>query len=135
MVASFFPYQCLDCSLIYCKIICRMIVITYVVILSTDTATIERVSSSVSKSWIGQTVTLTCVSDGVPTPTLSWYNPEGTKFNSLQAKENTVDVTMNSVKDFGLYNCTANNGFVPASDTLRLHQISKWTLFFFTFYF
>lgn len=107
----------------HCIIIC-CIVTNFVAILSTDTATIERVSSSVSKAWIGQTVTLTCVSDGVPTPTLSWYNPEGTKFNSLQAKENTVDVTMNSVKDFGLYNCTANNGFVPASDTLRLHQIS-----------
>ena len=77
-----------------------------------------------SKSWIGQTVRLTCVSDGVPTPTLSWYNPKGAKFNSLQAKENRVDAPMNSDQDFGLYNCTADNGFVPASDTLRIQQIS-----------
>ena len=125
MVVSFLPYQCLDCSLIYCIIICFVIVTSYVVILSTDAATIESVSSSVSKSWIGQTVRYTCVSDGVPTPTLSWYNPKGTKFNSLQAKENTVDVTMISDQDFGVYNCTADNGFVPAFDTLRLHQISK----------
>ena len=100
------------------------IIITAVAILSTDAPSIENVSSSVSKSWIGQTVRLTCVSDGVPTPTLSWYNPEGAKLNSLQAKENTMDVTMNSDQDFGLYNCTAGNGFVPASDTLRLYQIS-----------
>ena len=125
MVVSFLPNQCLDFSLIYWIIICRIIGTTYVVILSTDAATIENVSSSVSKSWIGQTVTLTCVSDGVPTPNLSWYNPEGTKFKPLQAKENTVDVTMISDQDFGVYNCTADNGFVPAFDTLRLHQISK----------
>ena len=99
-------------------------VITFVAILSTDAPSIESVSSSVSKSWIGQTVRLTCVSDGVPTPTLSWYNPKGAKFNTLQAKENTVDVTMNCDHDFGLYNCTADNGFVPATGTLRLHQIS-----------
>ena len=104
-------------------IIC-CIVTNFVAILSSDTASIKSVSSSVSNSWIGQTVMLTCVSEGVPTPTLSWYNPEGNKFSSLQAKENTVDVTMNSDKDFGVYNRTADNGFVPASDTLRLHQIS-----------
>ena len=85
---------------------------------------LRGVSSSVSKSWIGQIVRLTCVSDGVPTPTLSWYNPKGTKLNSLQAKENTVNVTLNSDQDFGLYNCTSYNGFVPASGTLRLYQIS-----------
>ena len=96
-----------------------------VVTLSTDAATIESVSSSVPKSWVGQTVRLKCVSDGVPTPNLSWYNPEGTKFDSLKVKESTVDVTMNSDKDFGVYKCTADNGFAPASDTLRLHQISK----------
>ena len=107
----------------HCIIIC-CIVTNFVAILSTVTASIKSVFSSVSKSWIGQTVTLTCVSEGVPTPTIFWYNPEGNKFSSLQAEENTVDVTMNSDQDFGVYNCTADNGFVPASDTLRLHQIS-----------
>ena len=69
---------------------------------------------------------LKCVSDGVPTPTLSWYKPEGTKFNPVKANENTVDVTMNSDQDFGLYNCTADNGFDPASLTVRVQQISEW---------
>ena len=78
-----------------------------------------------SKSWIGQTVRLTCVSDGVPTSTMSWYTPEGTKFNPVKANENTVDVTMNSDQDFGLYNCTADNGFYPASLTVRVQQISE----------
>lgn len=26
---------------------------------------------------VGQTVTLKCQSDGVPTPTLTWYQPDG----------------------------------------------------------
>ena len=51
---------------------------------STDPATIEDATSSVSKSWIGQTVTLTWKSDSVPTPTLTWYKPDGTKFNQVQ---------------------------------------------------
>ena len=93
--------------------------------LSTDAATIKTISSSVAKSWIGQTVTLKCVSDGVPTPALSWYTPEGTKFNSVKAKEYTVDVTMKSGHDFGLYNCTADNGFDPASLTVPVQQISE----------
>ena len=93
--------------------------------LSTDQATIHNISSSVSKSWIGQTVALICESDGVPTPTLSWYKPDGTKFNQVKAEENTVVVTMNSDKDFGLYNCTADNSFKLASKTVRVKQISK----------
>ena len=70
-------------------------------------------------------MTLKCVSDGVPTPTLSWYTPGGTKFNPVKAKENTVDVTMKSDQDFGRYNCTANNGFDSASLTVRVQQISE----------
>ena len=92
---------------------------------STDPATIKDISSSVSKSWIGQTVTLTCKSDGVPTPTLSWYKPDGAKFNAVNAKENTLVVTLNSDGDFGLYNCKADNGFLPVSKTVLVEQISK----------
>jgi len=92
---------------------------------SADAATIKGISSSVSKSWIGQTVRFKCLSDGVPTPTLTWYTPKGTQLNPVKAKENTVDVTMNSDQDFGLYICTAENGFVPNSMTVRVLQISK----------
>ena len=65
------------------------------------------------------------MSDGVPTPTLSWYTPEGAKLKEVIANENTVDVTLNSDQDFGLYNCTADNGFYPASLTVRVQQISE----------
>ena len=78
-----------------------------------------------SKSWIGQTVRLNCVSNGAPTPTLSWYTPEGANVKKVKANQNTVDVKMNSDEDFGLYNCTAENGFVPNSRTVRVLQISK----------
>ena len=82
--------------------------------------------SSVSKSWRGQVVSIRCVSDGVPTPTLSWYAPGGPRFNPVTGKENTVDVAMNSDDDFGLYNCTADNGFAPVSRTVRVQQISEY---------
>ena len=78
-----------------------------------------------NKSWIGQTVTLTCKSDGVPNPTLSWYKPDGTKLNPNKAKENKAVVTLNSDGDFGLYNCTADNGFLLASKSVRVEQIGK----------
>ena len=97
----------------------------YFAVSCTVAATITSISSSVSKSWIGQTVRLKCVSDGVPPPTLSWYTPEGSKFNPVKVKEYTVDVTMNSDQDFGHYNCTAENGFVPSTRTVRVLQISK----------
>ena len=97
----------------------------YFAVSCTVAATITNISSSVSKSWIGQTVRFKCVSDGVPTPTMSWYARERIKFNPVKARENTVDVTMNSDQDFGHYNCTAENGFDPASLTVRVQQISE----------
>ena len=78
-----------------------------------------------ANSWIGQTVTLLCKADGVPMPTLSWYKPDGTKFNEVKANESTAVLTMNTEHDFGLYNCTADNGFPLASKMIQVKQISK----------
>ncbi len=86
----------------------------------TDPAKILRVSSSAAKSWIGQTVTLKCVSDGVPTPTLTWYKPDGKKINTVTAKESTVKVTINDEQDFGEYKCVAYNGLDPLNDASML---------------
>ena len=74
-------------------------------------------------SCIGDTVTLTCKSDVVPIPTLTCYKPDGTNFSSVEAPESTVDLTMNSSVDFGLYNYTAANGFTLASKTVHVGQI------------
>ena len=60
-----------------------------------------------------------------PTPTLSWYKPDGTNFKTVKAKENQVVVPLKSDGDFGRYNCTANNGFAPVSMTVLVQQISK----------
>ena len=87
--------------------------------------TIKESSSSNNKSWIGQTMTLTCVSDGVPTPTLTWYKPDGNQLNRVTAEKNTVNVTMYVDQDFGGYKCSANNGH-PCADfkIVNIQQIS-----------
>ena len=89
----------------------------------TDPAVIQGLTSSTSMSCIGHTVTLTCKSDAFPVPTLTWYKPDGTNFNVVKATESTVLLTMNSSVDFGLYNCTADNGFGLTCKTVYVGQI------------
>ena len=97
----------------------------FLLIFFTDPAKILSVTSSAAKSWIGQTVTLKCVSDGVPTPTLTWYKPDGNKLNTVTAKESTVKVTMNDNQDFGECKCVAYNGLDPLLDaSITVLQIS-----------
>ena len=91
-----------------------------------DPSTIQNVTTSSKKSWIGQTVTLKCLSDGVPTPTLSWYKPEGSEINRVRARENKVQVPLRGDQDFGHYKCIAANGLPPSDEKLiKINQISK----------
>ena len=72
----------------------------------------------------------TCVSDGVPTPTLTWYKPDGNQINSVTAEQNTVNVKMTVDQDFGAYKCDADNGLTPADfKIVKIEQISKCCLF------
>ena len=91
-----------------------------------DPSTIQDVTTSSKKSWIGQTVTLKCLSDGVPTPTLSWYKPEGSEINNVTATENKVQVSLRGDQDFGDYKCIAANVLTPSDEKLiKIDQISK----------
>ena len=92
----------------------------------TDAATITSVALLPSQSWIGQTIALTCVADGVPTQILTWKKPDGTELNTVTALENKKDVTMGIDEDFGNYTCSSRNS-VGAADTstVQVHQISK----------
>ena len=91
-----------------------------------DPPTIQNVTTSFKKSWIGQTVTLKCLSDGVPTPTLSWYKPEGSEINRVRARENKVQVPLRDDQDFGHYKCIAVNELIPFDERLiKINQISK----------
>ena len=91
-----------------------------------DSPTIQNVSTSSKKSWIGQTVTLKCRSDGVPTPTLSWYKPEGSEVNNVTATENEVQVPLRGDQYFGHYKCIAANGLTPSDEkSIMINQISK----------
>ena len=71
-------------------------------------------------------MTLRCVSDGVPTPTLTWYKPDGSQMNSITATQNTVNVTMSIDQDFAGYKCDADNGLTPADfKMVNIEQISR----------
>jgi len=96
------------------------------IIVFTDPAKVLCVTSSAAKSWIGQAVTLKCVSDGVPAPTLTWYKPDGNKLNTVTAKESTVQVFLNEEQDFVEYKCFAYNGLDPLNDfSITLEHI-RW---------
>ena len=74
-------------------------------------------------------MTLKCVSDGVPTPTLTWYKPDGSPINSVKAKQNTVDVMMEVDGDFGSYKCDADNGLYSTDfKMVKIKQISRYFL-------
>ena len=92
----------------------------------TDPAKILSITSSAVKSWIGQNVTLKCLSDGVPTPTLTWYKPDGIEINTVTTKESIVEVFLSEEQDFGEYNCVSYNGLDPLNDaSLTLEQIRR----------
>ena len=92
---------------------------------STDKAAIQNITSSTSKSYIGQTVTLKCVSDGFPTPTITWIRPDGKEVNKVTSKVNTVTVMMSGDQDFGFYTCKAENGLGAVTRKLQLQEIES----------
>ena len=76
-------------------------------------------------------MSLKCVSDGVPTPTLTWYKPDGTPIRNVTATQKTVNVRMEMDQDFGCYKCDADNGLTPADcKIVKIEQISKCCLYF-----
>ena len=94
-----------------------------------DSPTIKAATTLMNKSWIGQTVKLTCESDGVPTPTLTWYKPDGSQIKRVTATQNTADVKMSVEDDFGDYKCDADNGLIPADfKIVKIEQISRYLL-------
>ena len=79
----------------------------------------------VTHSWIGERVSLQCEVDGVPLPTITWKKPDESVIGSVQAANSTVEVLMQSDRDFGNYTCEAANGV--GADTRKVHvkQLSK----------
>ena len=70
---------------------------------------------------------LKCESAGVPTPTVTWFKPNGNNIETGTAGENTVDVIMEADGDFGDYKCIADNGLSPADTvTVIVQEISEF---------
>ena len=67
------------------------------------------------------------MSDGVPTPTLTWYKPGGSQIDRTTGIQSIVNVKMNVDQDFGGYKCDADNG-LNASDfkIVKIDQISRF---------
>ncbi|XP_022795733.1 opioid-binding protein/cell adhesion molecule homolog isoform X1 [Stylophora pistillata] len=87
---------------------------------------IQIVIVSSLASWVGQALTLKCQSDGVPTPTLTWYKPDGNEIFRVTNKEITVQVALKDSGDFGDYKCVAENGLTPRDERIvKLNQIKK----------
>ena len=81
-----------------------------------------------AKSWISQKVILKCLSDGFPTPNVTWTKPDGKEIKRVLAKENTMTVVMNIDEDFGSYTCKAENGLGAATSTVQVQQISTYVV-------
>lgn len=56
-------------------------------------------------SWVGQTETLKCQSDGVLTPTLTWYQPDGNEIFRVTNNEITVQIGVNNNSTYGNFRC------------------------------
>lgn len=65
---------------------------------------------------VGQTVTLKCQSGGVPTPLLTWYQPDGNEI--FTKKEITVQVVVNINSNFGNFKRVAENGLTPPDEKI-----------------
>ena len=94
---------------------------------STDKALIKRAAFSPNNSsWIGQTITLTCETDGVPVPKIIWSKPGGTKLKQETSSTSKVSLKLETSADFGQYKCSADNGFSSPDDVaINLVQIGK----------
>ena len=93
---------------------------------STDKPSITNVTPRTTESWIGQTVTLQCVANSVPTPKITWKKPDGSKIEKVGVQKNIVDLQMKTDGDFGNYTCEATNVVGAAvAVTVQVKQISK----------
>lgn len=69
-----------------------------------------QINTSAALALVGDKVELKCVSDGDPTPNVTWYRPDGSKMNTITSMDNTIFVDLDSEDDFGEYRCIAYNG-------------------------
>ena len=85
----------------------------FIASLLTGPADIVTIKTSEALALIGGTVELNCVSDGDPTPNVTWYTPDGSEIITITNMESTIVVDLENEEDFGGYKCKADNGLGP----------------------
>ena len=76
----------------------------------------QTATTSSLTSWVDQTETLKCQSDGVLTPTLTWYQPDGNEIFRVTNKEITDQVGVNNNSNCGNFRCISENGLTPSHE-------------------
>ena len=94
----------------------------------TDPVTIKRLLYSTRKSFIGQSATFRCFSDGYPKPVYEWKtpNPNGRHNSSREDDSSILNVEFVSSADFGNYTCSVKNSISNSSQTVPVTQLCKY---------
>ena len=74
----------------------------------------------------GSNVTLLCVTEGYPSPEVSWVK-DG---NAIQNKADTLSIPNSRKSDQGRYVCTAKNSFGSDSKASYVTVLSKYIFLF-----
>ena len=95
---------------------------------STDPVSINLLSSSTRKSFIGQNATIRCFSDGNPKPMYEWKIPNPNKRHNplLEDDSSILNVVFDSSADFGNYTCSVRNSISNSSQTIPVTQLCKY---------
>jgi hypothetical protein len=75
-------------------------------------------STTVIQAEIGESASLGCYADGIPTPNITWQRGNGIPFqNGLERiRGNTVNLTNIQASDRGIYRCFAQNNVGNAAE-------------------
>ena len=91
----------------------------------------KEFSSSIVSSWNGKQMTLNCtVSDGLPTPNFTWYNPNGDQISTgvlVVPKRSQVVIITKQSTDYGSYKCKATNIAGSVEHLINVTQLCTYS--------
>ncbi|XP_020912639.1 neogenin isoform X1 [Exaiptasia diaphana] len=85
---------------------------------------LKPLSPAKISSWSGSTITLRCnLSSSLPSPTWTWYKPNGNRITNVRNITNGSEVTVLTEEsgDYGIYICRAAN--IAGSDSININVL------------